>query len=96
MGYPIFTYLSFFLTFCSFGFLCVSFLLRLLVHYFDLFVMLEKFLKGYYFTNVFIDCLLIQIIVVIRVILRGVVFGFLSTELDLSDALVSSFYAGED
>ena len=58
--------------------------------------MLEKFLKGYYFTNVFIDCLLIQIIVVIRVILHGVVFGFLPPELDLSDALVSSFYAGED
>ena len=45
--------------------------------------MLEKFLKGYYFTNVFIDCLLIQILVVIRVILRGVVFGFLPPELDL-------------
>ena len=58
--------------------------------------MLEKFLKGFYFTNVFIDCPLIQILVVIRVILPSVVFGFLPPELDLGDALVSSFYAGKD
>ena len=58
--------------------------------------MLGKFLKGYYFTNVFIDCLLIQIIEMIRVILHGVAFGFLSTEWESSDALVASFHAGED
>lgn len=88
--------LSFFLTFCPFCFLCVSFLLRLLVHSFHLLLMLKKFLKGYYFTNVFTDCLVIQIIEVIKVILHGVVFCFLPPELELSNVLVSSFYAGQD